>query len=184
MLGPNLDVDDVIVLLLGSPSDSPRLNSRIEGITRLEKMFFLFENEHPLGRGYQVDAQFIPHNFGPFSAEIYKAVEVLAAARLVNDSARLSRNDDDSWESENVIYNAEDIPDRYATRDIELTDRGQRYYRTLVSEMPPGTEDRLRVFKRQYGAMPLRQLIRYVYEKPEYQHYLENSIIREQVLGH
>lgn len=178
-----LDVDDVVILLLGAPSDSPRLRDRIEGITRLEKMFFLLENERALGESVGIDAKFVAHNFGPFSAEIYKAVDILAAAELVNDSAILSKSDDDAWESENIIYNPEDVTDRYATRDISLTERGKRYYASLVADLPAETEARLQQFKTQFGRMPLRQLIRYVYQKPEYEKYLEKSTIKDQVLG-
>lgn len=177
----SLEVDDVVVLLLGAPSDSPRLRDRIEGITRLEKMFFLLEQESDLP--LTVDAQFVPHNFGPFSAKIYQAVDVLAAAELIQDSANLAADDDDAWERENLIYSSEDVPDRFATRNFSLTARGRRYYNALIEEMPRGTEQRLAEFKRRFGKMPLRQLVRYVYEKPEYKDYVSRSIIRDEILG-
>jgi hypothetical protein len=179
----NLDVDDVVVLLLGAPSASPRLQGRIDGITRLEKMLFLLENEQALGPDIRIDAKFVAHNFGPFSAEIYKAVDILAAAEIVNDSAKLSASNDDAWESENLIYNSEDLPDKFATRDISLTERGRRYYASLIQDLPNDAETQLQHFKDQFGRMPLRQLIRYVYQKPEYARYLERSVIKDQVLG-
>ncbi len=44
-----LEVDDVIVLLLGAPSKAPALQNRIEGVTRLEKLIFLLKQETPIG---------------------------------------------------------------------------------------------------------------------------------------
>ena len=182
-----LDVDDVLVLLLGAPSEYPRLRDRVEGITRLEKMFFLLQHEGDLP--IPMDGGFVPHNFGPFSARIYQAIDVLAAAELIEDSANLARDGDDTWERENLIYNNNDLyngdelPDRFATRDFSLTERGRRYYKALLRELPPGVEARVSEFKTRFGRMPLRQLVRYVYEQPEYQMYLGRSIIKDEVLG-
>lgn len=181
MTAPALDVDDVVILLLGAPADSPRLKDRINGITRLEKMFFLWENESEFP--VPVNADFTAHNFGPFSAKIYQAVDVLAAAQLIQDSATLSPDSDDAWERENLILDPEDIPDRFATRDFSLTERGRRYYQALLKDLPPDAEKRLTEFKERFGKMPLRQLVRYVYEQPRYKDYLKNSIIRDEILG-
>lgn len=183
MASASLDVDDVVILLLGAPSEAPSLKDRIEGITRLEKMFFLLEHEEDLG--VPVDAKFVAHNFGPFSAQIYQAVDVLSAAQLIEDSAQLANNADDAWESGNLIYGRDEIPDldRYTTRNFQLTPRGRRYYEALISELPPGTEQKLAGFKSRFGRMPLRQLVRYVYEQPDYEKYLENSLIRKDILG-
>jgi hypothetical protein len=180
---PELDVDDIIVLLLGAPSRIKSLQDRIEGITRLEKLVFLFERETPVGKELGVDAGFEGHNYGPFSTKIYQAVDLLNAAQLVSDSANQSPTDEDSWENDNLIYDEQDLADRYATRNVELTERGRRYYEALVKELPPGMVEEIGEFKERFGRLPLRQLIRYVYEKPEYESFLDKSVIRRDVLG-
>jgi hypothetical protein len=182
MAATTLDVDDGVILLLGAPSKSPRLRDRIEGITRLEKLFFLFEHETDVGRSSGVQADFVAHNFGPFSAKIYQAVDMLAAAGLITDSADLSKSDDDAWETEHLIYSGEDAQDQFATRNFALTERGRRYYNSLIEDLPRGTETRVADLKAQFGTLPLRQLIRYVYEKPEYKPYIEKSVIADEVL--
>jgi hypothetical protein len=173
------EVDDAIVLLLGAPSRSPALRDRISGITRLEKLLFLLDKESPLGQRLTEAPEFVAHNFGPFSSKVYQAVEMLEAAELVTDSASLSGSAEDSWEMNQFIS---DEPDsRYTTRDFELTERGRRYYAALLKDLPPDTEAIVKRLKDQFGGLPLRQLIRYVYTK--YEDFTENSVIRDDILG-
>jgi hypothetical protein len=179
MTSPHLDieVDDLVVLLLGTPGPTGE-GGRIEGITRLEKLAFLIEKERkPAWLSEQGD--FVSHNFGPFSSKIYTAVDTLSAAGLVEDSGALASSTEDAWETEHVI--GETPSDPYATRNFELTERGRRYYNALVSELPHGAADDLREFKSRFAGLPLRQLIRYVYER--YPDFTDKSIIRDDVLG-
>lgn len=173
------EVDDAVVLLLGAPTAVPSLNGRIEGVTRLEKLLFLFEQEHDLGELLDDDLEFRPHNFGPFSSKVYQAVEVLEAAGLITDSAKVSSSNEDSWEVDEIIGDQPEAP--YTTRDFALTERGRRYYQALRSDfLDEQTESQLSQFKEKFGGVPLRQLIRYVYER--YPALTENSLIRDQVL--
>lgn len=173
------EVDDAIVLLLGAPTTLPSLDGRIEGITRLEKLVFLFEQESEFSELLDDDLDFHAYNFGPFSAKVYQAVEVLEAAELITDSARVAKNNEDSWEAEEVIG---DPTAPYTTRDFALTDKGRRYYAVLRRDfLDEGQERDLGRFKEKFGAIPLRQLIRYVYQR--YPKLTENSLIVDQVLG-
>jgi uncharacterized protein len=173
-----VEVDDAIVLLLGAPSESLALRGRIEGITRLEKLIFLLENETDLQELLDETAGFEAHNFGPFSSKIYQAVDTLTAAGLVEDSAELASSSEDSWESEEVVGTRPADP--YATRNFTLTERGRRYYEALVNELPQSTQKMLTDFKARFGALPLRQLIRYVYKK--YPAFTHKSVIRNEIL--
>ena len=173
-----LEIDDAVVLLLGAPSDSPALSSRIEGITRLEKLLFLLERETSFATLLTEDAEFRSDNFGPLSVKAYQAVDLLVAAGLANDSADIASSRDDTWESQEVLGLE---PDPYATRDIALTDLGRKYYAALLDELPPGTETELAEFKDRFATLPLRQLIRYVYKR--YPEYTDRSLIRDSVLG-
>ena len=71
--------------------------------------------------------------------------------------------------------------DPYATRNLELTDKGQRYYRALLAELPDVAESTVSGLTRRFGSMPLRRLIRYVYE--QYPEFTDKSLIRDDVLG-
>lgn len=174
----NLEVDDAIVLLLGSPTSRSSLVDKLNGVTRLEKLLFLIEKETPLADLIKEDMGFSAHNFGPFSAKIYQMLDVLATAGLIEDSSRdSSPNTEDSWEALEVI--GEPV-DKFATRDFELTDRGRRYYKALMSELPTTVESTVSDFKERFASLPLRQLIRYVYKK--YPSYTEKSLIKDEIL--
>ena len=178
-----LEIDDAIVLILGAPSPSPQLAGRLQGVTRLEKMIFLLERETNLRDRLTEDAGFTAYNFGPFSAKVYQEVDTLAAAGLITDSATASKSTADSWERFAAIQDDQDAPpeDPYATRDFALTDRGYRYYSALVSQLPSATVDELAGFKARFARLPLRQLVRYVYQR--YPDYTEKSLIRDEILG-
>lgn len=175
MSDPPIEVDDLLILLLGASGG--RAPGVIEGITRLEKLAFLIEQEakpawlsEPVG--------FAADKFGPFSSKVYTAVDTLAAADLITDSSAVSPTTEDSWETGNIIGG--DVGDPYASRTFTLTDLGRRYYDALVSELPAGAEQQLSEFKSTFATIPLRQLIRYVYQG--HPSYTVNSIIREDVL--
>lgn len=172
------EVDDAIVLLLGAPAKSPLLQDRIEGVTRLEKLVFLIEKETPVGRLLTEEPDFVAHNFGPFSAKVYQAVDMLEAAELITDSASLAATREDSWETDEII--GDEPGNDYTTRDFELTDLGRRYYRVLIDELPTGTERQVAEFKGRFAGLPLRQLIRYVYTR--YDEYTDKSLIRDDIL--
>lgn len=175
------EVDDAVVLVLGAPSTAPSLKDRVEGVTRLEKLLFLLERETPLGSLLTETPDFKAHHFGPFSARVYQAVESLAAAGLVEDSATRTSEllgSEDAWEATNLVY-GDDAP--YTPREFELTPRGRKYYSALVQELPAEVEGHVSKLKNQFGSLPLRQLIRYVYT--QYPDFTTKSKIRDDVLG-
>lgn len=175
-----LELDDMIILLLGAPSKIPTLQDRLEGITRLEKLIFLLERETDYSDLIDKETEFHAYNFGPFSAQVYKAVDYLSAYELLDDSARLAPNDEDAWERIRVI---DDIPsDPYVARLFTLTEDGKRYYDALVEELKEHGHDidKMTQFKQKFAALPLRQLIRYVYNK--YPDTTSQSLIRDEVM--
>ena len=175
-----LELDDMIILLLGAPSKIPTLQDRLEGITRLEKLIFLLERESGYKDLIDEETEFHAYNFGPFSAQVYKAVDYLSAYGLLDDSAKLTPNDEDAWERIQVI---DDVPsDPYIARIFTLTEDGREYYNALVAEIDSHGHDldELSRFKERYGSLPLRQLIRYVYK--QYPDTTTQSLIRDEVM--
>jgi uncharacterized protein YwgA len=175
-----IEIDDAVVLLLGAGVADGR-TARIRGITRLEKLIFLLERETRSKSWLTEDAQFEPYNFGPFSRKVYDAVETLAAADIITDSAQFARDDMDTWEAREVIGESPEGGNPYTSRDFALTDRGWKYFNALRNELKERDYDELVQFKAQFGVLPLRQLIRYVYSK--YQNFTTKSLIRDQVMG-
>jgi DNA-binding PadR family transcriptional regulator len=176
---PSLELDDLIVLLLGAPSQKPSLQDRLEGVTRLEKLVFLLEKESPIRQLLAEEAEFRSHNFGPFSSKLYQAVDMLAAAGLLEDSSDLGSSTEDSWEAQTLIGGNPSDP--YATRNFALTDKGRRYFDALKKEVPESYIKDLTEFKDRFASLPLRRLVRFVYEK--YPDYTDKSLIRDEILG-
>jgi uncharacterized protein len=174
--GPEIETDDVIVLLLGSPG-GPEPPGDLDGVTRLEKLVFLLEHETPVRSWVTDGADFRSDKFGPFSAKIYKAVETLSAYDLLTDSAQVADNTEDRWEAVNVVG---DEPDPYTTRTFHLTERGLKYYAVLIGELPSDAERLLTQFKDRFARLPLRQLVRYVYER--YPEFTDKSEIRDEIM--
>jgi hypothetical protein len=176
--GRPIETDDAVVLVVGAPG-GPFEPGYLEGITRLEKLVFLLERETPAGRWLTEAPDFKSHKFGPFSKQIYQAADSLAAYGLLEDSARQSESTEDQWEAVNVVGMADVDP--YTTRTFKLTPRGRQYYDVLISELPPDAEGVLQKFKDRFAGLPLRQLVRYVYER--YPEFTDKSEIRDQILG-
>jgi len=172
-----IETDDVVVLLCGAPG-GPQPRGSLEGVTRLEKLIFLLERETPVRTWLTEVADFRSDRFGPFSAEIYKAVDSLWAYGLLEDSARFADDAEDRWETVNVV--GKDV-DEFTTRTFKLTERGLRYYDALIAELPDNAETVLQTFKDRFARLPLRQLVRYVYER--YPEYTDKSEIRDKILG-
>jgi hypothetical protein len=174
-----LETDDAIVLVLGAPGGKER-PGYMEGVTRLEKLIFLLERETPARDWMTEKADFRSYRFGPFSSKIYEAADTLTAAGIIKDSAKKADDVEDRWESVTALVDAEDM-DPYTARTFELTPRGQKYYDVLMQELPPNAERVLSDFKAKFGRLPLRQLVRYVYER--YPQFTDKSEIRDEILG-
>lgn len=174
------EVDDAIVLLLGAPTRFPQLEGRIDGITRLEKLLFLLEKESVAGRFLTEPLLFRAHHFGPFSERVYQAVELLKAAGLTEERGRSSSSGEESWEAVNIVgLTGPDAP--YVSREFRLTPLGTRYYDALVKALDASVVQSVSAVKNQFAALPLRQLIRYVYQRfPEF---TEKSKIKDEILG-
>lgn len=173
-----LEIDDAIVLVLGA-SGGKEPEGYLEGVTRLEKLIFLLERETPVRDWMTEKADFRSWRFGPFSAKVYEAADTLAAAGLIKDSASNASNDEDRWESLNALVDEEEL-DPYTTRTFELTDRGKQYYEALLKELPPEAPRILARFKENFARLPLRQLVRYVYQR--YPQFTDRSEIKDEIL--
>ena len=177
---PEFEVDDAIVLLLGSDPGHAERRGEIRGITRLEKLVFLLEQETEAAAAMTEAAEYRAHHYGPFSQKVYQAIEVLRAAGLIEDSAQATATNEDQSEYARVAGN-DAAPAPYSTRDFRLTEDGRHYYRALVAELPRQVTADAERLRKQFAGWPLRRLIRYVYEA--YDEFTTNSRIRGEVLN-
>ena len=169
-----LDREDVILLTLEA---NERLLGRewFSGITRLEKLLYLIDREtkfEGIGNFFRFEA----HNFGPFSKEVYEAIEFLLSCELIEQREKsftsvYSSSDEAKLLSE--ISDAE-VPDEYGSdnqvteKQFRLTPNGRkiaRIMRDAVQDRRSSDIQELENVVRMYGTRPLNQLIRYVYHK-------------------
>lgn len=165
-----LDREDIILLILQA---NERLIGKewFSGITRLEKLVFLLEKESTF-RGIGDFFQFEAHNFGPFSKEVYEAIEFLASCELIevrdkafpslyssSDEAKLLSEISDDAPDENSRDN------QVTEKRFRLSDDGRKVADEIRKSLPASDIKELEGIVRRYGTRPLNLLIRYVYRQ-------------------
>jgi len=173
-----LDPEDVILLLLEA---NERLLGKTElaGITRLEKLLFLLEKETNF-EGVAKLFVFKPHNFGPFSKEVYEAVDFLESCHLIQvrekaHSTIYTRLDEAKLLSE--ISELEEDPEEGGTvkeRIFALTEDGRNVAKKIRELVGPSDARAVDTMLQKYGLLPLSRLIRYVYH--QYKDMTVNSV--------
>ena len=170
-----LDPEDIILLLLQANREALGKDA-LAGITRLEKLLFLLQRETDF-EGIGTFFEFAAYNFGPFSKEVYEAVDFLESCELIGVKERLypsyyaSVGEEQLREqiSEGESEEHPDASEEVATEKLfSLTDLGSKVARKLreaVAGRRPEDIEKLNSIVRRYGNLPLNQLIRYVYRR-------------------
>ena len=156
-----LEGSDLVLLMLAAPTRVPSATNRVNGITRLEKLLFLVEKETDTPS--KVTGQklnFVAYDYGPFSRDVYEAVEILEQSGLVTEERVVDGRTIDSMEDVDVTGAVEG--DEYVERRFVLTGHGE-LVANLLSQYHPEVLRKLSVIKDRYAERPLSSLIRYVY---------------------
>ena len=155
-----LDPEDIILLLLEA---NEKLLFLLQKETRFERMDSFYE--------------FTAHNYGPFSKEVYEALDFLEGCELIRVKERvhtsyyasageilllqqISEVEVDEAAGGNAIGATEKI--------FALTENGHKVAQKLretIEQRRPKDVEELWAIVRRYGKLPLNQLIRYVYRQ-------------------
>ncbi len=166
---------DLVLLLLGADTSVLTARDQIHGITRLEKLLYLAHRETKVAGYVDGSFKFKPYDYGPYSKEIYEAVELLEEAGLLREKRVFEgRSLDELEELDTSGEGREGVERRF-----ELTDRGKAVAK-MLSGQQPDVINSLSQIKDKYAGMPLRALIRYVYSV--YPEDATQSKIRDEVL--
>jgi len=177
MPGAALDQTDTILLLLGAETADPRQRFRCDGITRLEKLLFLLEHETSFKNEVAEPFTFEAYHYGPYSPEVYSAVDFLKAMRLVEEQQIDIGSGLDASEQAEALDSADiNQGSPYVERQLRLTEDGKAVAKVLSTRVSPEGKRALTEIKDRYGSMPLRQLLRYVYSS--YPDFAEKSRIK------
>lgn len=174
----DLHGSDLVLLMLAAPTRVSPAHDRINGVTRLEKLLFLADRETKVSAAVADEPLvFKAYNYGPFSKEVYEAVDLLEESELVTEERQVDGQTLDSLEDLEVTGTADE--DEYITRCFVLTSKGQAVARYL-GEQHPEVVSALSEIKDRYAGRSLSSLIRYVYQA--YPESAENSKIRDRYL--
>lgn len=168
---------DILMLLLYAPGASDRIGEPILGRTRLMKLSYLFREEayesFRFNRVFPVEVlpPFEAWKFGPFSRDVFIDADFLVQTGFVRSSAVDKTDATEAGESEFEYWRHElalderDQDDEYYEECFVLTDRGRSFVEErLLPLLEENQVSALYEFKKRYNSLPLRVLLRYVYE--------------------
>ena len=168
LIGP-----DIILLLLAAPTRWKQAENRINGITRLEKLLFLVDNECKSELNVAEPFSFVAYHYGPYSKDVYEAVELLEEAGLLEEQREFTDSELDR--AEELLYSDMTTEISYE-RQFFLTPDGESVANYLANHHPQ-LQKKLGCLKDQYAGLTLQNLIFYVYS--HYPDYTGRSVIRD-----
>ena len=174
-----LENTDLILLILAAPTSMPSLKNKICGITRLEKMIFLLQEETDISQVLAELFTFEPYDFGPYSSQIYDSIELLKSLDFVREERVHTGSSFDLLETRSFTV-PEGVDEEAYERNFILTERGKKVANLLITRLSEGQKEKFTSIKEKYGRLPLSQLIRYVYRT--YPEFAERSKIRGRYL--
>jgi uncharacterized protein len=170
---------DIILMLVAASGGTPA--GKLNGITRLEKLAFLVAQETSVNDQAEDPFEFEAYNYGPYSKEVYEAVDLLKDLGLISESREYDDSGLDEMEESTVVASDNDGVDREGTeRRFSLTENGEQVSQLLVQHYSEQAAA-IASIRARYGRMSLRHLIRYVYDR--YPRYAEKSLIRDDIMG-
>lgn len=138
----HIDSIDIILIVIYCAGGT------IRGMTRLQKILFLLQQEAGLG-----NFNFVPYKFGPFSREITSLVNTLVNQNLLTIKSEAEYN----FLQESPV------------QVISLTEMGRAETKKTIEKLDKITLLKVRFLVRRFVQIPLTYLIAYVYAKyPEY----------------
>lgn len=195
MKSPRIDNRrDILLLLLYSPGKDGAINESITGRTRLVKMLFLFREEllPHFKKGTAITEEnfyeFFPWSYGPFSSQVYDDLNFFILRGFIeveeaeDEPIPQSLEEWEHWLAGSAGNQlVDDTVVEYTEQSFRLSATGKDWTSVLYNSLNSSQKDSLRMFKKRMALTPLRAILRYVYE--EYPSQIENSEIREEILG-
>ena len=144
---------------------------RVRGVTKLQKLLFLIEQETEFFKQYEDDVafNFAPYKMGPFSDEVYSEIEFLL---------QLSAIESEPMEKPAGTGQANSLLEN---KEFQITSKGEKIAAQLVEVLEPEYVRELESLITRYNSMDLKQLLQHVYS--EYPEYAVNSEIQDDVFS-
>lgn len=154
---------DVVFLLF-------RYADSVRGVTKLQKLLFLIEQESAFFEDYadSVGFNFAPYKMGPFSENVYTEIQFLSDMGAID------------FEPMEHTLGAEPT-NSLSNKEFSITSKGTKIASQLESILEPVYRYELSHLVTTYNSMDLDDLLEYVYT--EYPGYTGESEIKDEVLG-
>ncbi|WP_440009171.1 DUF4065 domain-containing protein [Halomicrococcus sp. SG-WS-1] len=142
---------------------------QIRGVTKVQKLLFLVEQETEFFEEYESDVafNFAPYKMGPFSEHVYEELHFLLQLDAI-EAEKISAHGSEENEDTDL-----------SNKKFEITPKGQKIATELVDILDEEYQEEIRKLVAQYNEQPLRELLQYVYT--EYPEYATESKIKEEV---
>lgn len=194
---PKIDAKKLILYLLYLPSETGQKCEPIEGITRMQKMIFLYEKEilpviNKCGQLDYTSPNFIAYKFGPYSNDVFDSLRFFISTEFIQEKST-NREKPIADITQEIEYDYDDYDDRIelTTKDLtkfdgvtsifELTKKGQRFVEnSIMGLFTSDQRDVLISFKKRINSLPLNAILQYVYKN--YEDMTVNSIIKDKVI--
>ncbi|RDZ42955.1 DUF4065 domain-containing protein [Haloferax sp. Atlit-19N] len=139
------------------------------GVTKIQKLLFLIEQETEFFLEYEDDIafNFAPYKMGPFSQDVYSELHFLLQLNAIEKS---------SWDTD-----TEYIESDLANQRFVITDKGHKIAKELVNILDQSHQQEIQNIVNKYNSLSLNELLEYVYT--EYPKYTVNSEIKDEIIG-
>lgn len=142
---------DVVLILF-------RLAKEVKGVTKLQKLLFLIEQETEFFEEYESEVafKFAPYRMGPFSKEVYSEIRFLLELGAITQ---------EPWTGAPAAMESVDL----GHKRFVVTSKGEKIGHQLYEILEADYQTELEEIVEEYNDLPLRELLRYVYtEYPDY----------------
>lgn len=174
---------DLILTLLFAGGERKKSNEEIVGNTRIDKLMFLLEKETTLKK-YIRDFTFDAYNFGPYSSQLFDALQALVNAGLVKASSAAVTTESDAYLDEADRFQIEFQVDEGSesgktVTQYSLMPEGEKVASALWQSLSKSEQDEIGNIKSKFNSISLRRLLQYVYQK--YPESTVKSVIKDQI---
>lgn len=139
----------------------------IVGVTKVQKLLFLIENETAFFEAYKdsIAFNFAPYRMGPFSEHVYEELEfMLSLSAIESESINTSNRTNDS---------------NLGQKRYTITPKGEKIATQLSELLEPEYNMEIADLVADYNELPLHELLEYVYQ--EYPGYAAESEIKSEL---
>ncbi len=165
-----MEKTDLLLSLLYAKGATGKYQEPIIGITRLTKLLFLLKEEAGINDAFT----FEPYKMGPFSNEVYSEIDFLENFPTPEKALLLVKNKNGSEmlnpEQLKYLDDMDSRDEQPLERDdnnscYNLSETGKKVAKEIWESLPRDKQLEIEEIKSKFGSLPLRSLLKYVYDK-------------------